>query len=72
LSDFVSIVLYFADLANFAVGEVQKEAVGFAVASLSKISLNVDVAVIGDFDAYFLYYGGRLVGANFFVGEIRS
>jgi hypothetical protein len=69
LSNVISIVLYFADLANFAVGEVQKEAVGFAVASLSKISLNVDVAIVGNFDAYFLDYCGLLVWANVFVRE---
>jgi hypothetical protein len=69
LSNVISIVLYLADSAHLAVGQVQKELVGFAVESFGKIALHVGVAVVRYFDAYFLNYCGLSVWANVFVRE---
>jgi hypothetical protein len=69
LSNVISIVLYLADSAHLAVGQVQKELVGFAVESFGKIPLHVSIAVVRYFDAYFLNYCGLSVWANVFVRE---
>jgi hypothetical protein len=40
---------------------VQKELVGFAVESFGKIALHIGIAIVGNFDAYFLDYCGLYV-----------
>jgi hypothetical protein len=51
---------------------VQKELVGFAVESFGKIALHIGIAIVGNFDAYFLDYCGLLVRTNFFVGKVTG
>jgi hypothetical protein len=72
LSNFILIVLYLADLAHLAVGKVQKELVGFAVELFGKIALHVGIAVVRNFDAYFLDYCGLLVWANVLARKVTG
>jgi hypothetical protein len=61
-----------ADLAHLAVGKVQKELVGFAVELFGKITLHICIAVVRNFDAYFLNYCGRLVRTNVLVRKVAG